>query len=72
MLEQVNARNRHFIMRQATVREVVKGGLLKLIYTPSAEVITDGFTKALTHVKHAEFIKLLSMDLGLLRAKPSD
>ena len=72
MLEQVNARNRHFIMRQATVREVVKGGLLKLIYTPSAEVIADGFTKALTHVKHAEFVKLLSMDLGLLRAKPSD
>jgi hypothetical protein len=63
--EGITARNRHFIMRQATVREAVKEGLLKLVYTPSAEVIADGLTKALTHAKHAEFAKLVSIDLGI-------
>ena len=67
--EGVTARNRHFIMRHATVREAVKERLIKLVYTPSADVIADGLTKALTHAKHAIFAKLVGMDLAMSSAK---
>ena len=59
--DKVSTRNRHFLMRMATVREAVKSGTIKLRYTPSAEVVADGFTKALPPIKHADFCKMLNI-----------
>jgi len=50
-----------------TVREAVKAGVFKPVYTPSNDVIADGLTKALSFSKHAAFAKLLSLDLGISR-----
>jgi len=63
--DKVNARNRHFLMRLETVREAVKSGVFKPVYTPSDDVIADGLTKSLSFSKHAAFAKLLSLDLGV-------
>jgi hypothetical protein len=49
-------------MRQAAVHEAVKTGLIKVVYTPSAEVVADGLTKALSHAKHATFVSMLAID----------
>jgi len=54
-------------MRLETVREAVKAGVFKPMYTPSNDVITDGLTKALSFLKHVAFTKLLSLDLGISR-----
>jgi len=59
--DKVSTRNRHFLMRMATVREAVKSGTIKLKYTPSAEVVADGFTKALPPIKQADFCKMLNI-----------
>ena len=61
--EKISARNRHFIMRQALVREAIATKLLKVVYTPSDEVIADGLTKALQRTKQEAFSKMLSMEL---------
>ena len=65
----ITSRNRHFVIRQATVREAVEAGLIKPQYTPSSEVIADGLTKALTYAKHADFCTMVKMDMS---AKPSE
>jgi len=59
--DKVSTRNRHFLMRMATVREAVKSGTIKLKYTPSSEVVADGFTKALPPIKQADFCKMLNI-----------
>ena len=59
--DKISTKNRHFLMRMATVREAVKSGTIQLKYTPSAEVVADGFTKGLPPVKHADFCKMLNI-----------
>lgn len=51
----VSARNRHFLMRESTVREAVQDNLIKLKYTPTGECKADGLTKALQRIKHKIF-----------------
>lgn len=51
----VSARNRHFLMRESTVREAAQDNLIKLKYTPTGECKVDGLTKALQRIKHKIF-----------------
>lgn len=57
----VSARNRHFLIRQSVLREALEDKLITIRYTPTSEVIADGFTKALQRVKHDSFLHLLQM-----------
>lgn len=53
--DKISVRNRHFLMRQSTVRESVKNKLIKLKYTPTDQCRADGLTKALQRLKHKAF-----------------
>lgn len=57
----VTARNRHFLIRQAVLREAISDHVISVIYTPTDKVIADGLTKALQRLKHAEFVSMLKM-----------
>jgi len=57
----ISTKNRYFLMRMATVHKAIKAGTIRLQYTPSAEVIADGFTKGLSPLKHAEFCRMLNI-----------
>lgn len=61
--DKISARNRHFLMRQSTVRDSVKEGLIKLIYTPTDLCRADGLTKSLQRIKHTAFCDQIKMDL---------
>ncbi|KAI0992868.1 hypothetical protein K3495_g15316, partial [Podosphaera aphanis] len=61
--EKISSRNRHFLMRQSTVRESIKGNLIKLKYTPTNHCKADGLTKALQRIKHTTFCHQLKLDL---------
>ena len=57
----LNSRNRHFLIRNAVLKEALKDRMITLVYTPSEQVTADGFTKGLQRVKHASFLSLLHM-----------
>lgn len=57
----LTARNRHFLIRQAVLREALDDRIIKIAYTPSQNVIADGLTKALQKNKHADFIAMLQL-----------
>lgn len=61
--DKISARNRHFLMRQSTVREAIKNGLIKLNYTPSDICKADGLTKALQRIKHESFCNQINIKL---------
>ena len=57
----LNARNRHYLIRNAVLKEALKNKIITLSYTPSERVLADGFTKALQRQKHASFLSLIKM-----------
>ncbi|KAI0998335.1 hypothetical protein K3495_g9864 [Podosphaera aphanis] len=59
----VTARNRHFLIREETIRESIKDGTIKLQYTPTDKCKADGLTKALQRLKHITFCHMINMDL---------
>lgn len=59
----ISARNRHFLMRQSTVREAIQNNLIKLKYTPTNNCKADGLTKALQRIKHITFCSHIRVDL---------
>ncbi|KAI0993446.1 hypothetical protein K3495_g14738 [Podosphaera aphanis] len=61
--DKVNARNRHILIRQSTVRESIKSGHISLNFTPSELCRADGLTKALQRLKHADFCAQIKLDL---------
>ncbi|KAI0998375.1 hypothetical protein K3495_g9818 [Podosphaera aphanis] len=61
--DKINARNRHFLMRQATVREAIKAGLLTLECTPTDLCKADRLTKVLQRLKHVNFCEQMKLDL---------
>lgn len=56
-----NPRNRHYLIRDAFLRQMVSGGKLKLQYTPTSEMPADGLTKALARPAHNDFCKTMSL-----------
>lgn len=61
--DKISARNRHFLMRQSTVRDSIKDGLIKLKYTPTDLCRADGLTKSLQRIKHTTFCDQIKLDL---------
>jgi hypothetical protein len=61
---QYHARSKHFDVQNHFVREKIENGVIKLYYCPTAEMVADIFTKALTREKHEKFTR----ELGLLPA----
>lgn len=59
----VSARNRHFLMRESTVREAIRDGILELKYTPTNQCKADGLTKSLQRIKHTAFCAQINIDL---------
>ncbi|KAI0995091.1 hypothetical protein K3495_g13090, partial [Podosphaera aphanis] len=59
----ISARNRHFLMREETVREAIKDKIIELQYTPTDICKADGLTKALQRIKHTTFCNQINIDL---------
>ncbi|KAL2887707.1 hypothetical protein HOO65_040044 [Ceratocystis lukuohia] len=60
----VSTRNRHFPIKQTSLREAIQAGVVKVIYTPTDQMIADGPTKALPKAKFDEFLCRLGMTKG--------
>ena len=52
---------RHIDIHQHWLRQEVKCGHIALKWTPSAQMLADGFTKALPTQRHRLFVKNLRM-----------
>ncbi|KHJ35411.1 hypothetical protein EV44_g4174 [Erysiphe necator] len=48
--KKITARNRHFLMKESTIREAIKDGIITLEFTPIDKCKADGLTKALQRV----------------------
>ncbi|KAL2886856.1 Retrovirus-related Pol polyprotein from transposon TNT 1-94 [Ceratocystis lukuohia] len=60
----VSTRNRHFLIKQTSLREAIQAGVIKVTYTPTDQMIADGLTKALPKAKFEEFLCRLGMRKG--------
>ena len=52
---------KHVDIHQSWLRQEVQAGRIKVQWVPTAEMVADGFTKALPAQKHSDFIKLLNL-----------
>lgn len=59
----ISTRNRHFLIRQSTVRESIENHLIKLKYTPSDLCKADRLVKSLNRLKHTSFYNQINLDL---------
>ncbi len=57
---------KHIDIQFHKVRKLILDNVLKLVYTPTEEMVADGLTKPLTVPKHKFFLKML----GLTQNKP--
>jgi hypothetical protein len=56
-----NRRMRHINVRYHYIRECIKSGTITPHYTPTSEMLADGFTKALDRLKFAIFVSFIGM-----------
>ena len=54
---------KHLDLRYFWIRDKVADGVIRLEYSPTAEMLADMLTKPLEHLKHERAVK----DLGLVR-----
>ena len=54
-------RTKYTLLKFQGVRESVSEGNITITYVPTEEMPADGLTKALTPVKHEQFLKLLGL-----------
>lgn len=54
-------RTRHIAVRWHYTRQCLREGIIDLVYKPTAEMLADGLTKALTKEKFSRFVKLLAL-----------
>jgi hypothetical protein len=52
---------KHVDIHQSWLRQEVQAGRIKVQWVPTAEMVADGFTKALPAQKHSDFMKLLNL-----------
>lgn len=50
-------------MKESTVRETIKDGIITLEYTPTDKCKANGLTKALQRIKHSAFCAQINLDL---------
>ena len=59
-----HARTKHIDIQWHFVREQVEANAVTLQYISMAEMVADGLTKPLAHVKFQQFVKVLGMKRG--------
>jgi len=60
---ELHQRTKHIDIKHHFIREHVESGVIDLWYINTVDMAADGLTKPLTPVKHAEFVKLLRMEV---------
>jgi hypothetical protein len=60
-LRSQNRRTRHINVRYHYIRDCIKSGTIMPHYTPTSEMLADGFIKALDRLKFATFVSSISM-----------
>lgn len=58
----LHTRTKHIDIQHHYIRDEVTSRRINLVYTPSEEMLADGLTKPLSHVKFFNFIKQLGME----------
>jgi hypothetical protein len=56
-----NRRTRHINVRYHFIRDCIESGTIKLHYTPTSDMLADGFTKALDRLKFATFVSSIGI-----------
>jgi hypothetical protein len=56
-----NRRTRHINVRYHYIRECIKSGIITSHYTPTSDMLADGFIKALDRLKFATFVSSIGM-----------
>lgn len=56
-----HSRTKHIDIQLHYIRDEIESRRIELSYVPTEEMIADGLTKALTHVKFHRFIKQMNM-----------
>ena len=56
-----HSRTKHIDIQHHYIRDEVAAQRIQLSYIPTDEMIADGLTKALTHVKFQHFIEQMNM-----------
>ena len=60
-LKSQNRRMRHINIRYHYIRDCIESGIIAPYYTPTSEILADGFTKALDRLKFATFVSSIGM-----------
>ena len=58
----LHTRTKHIDIQHHYIRDEVSSGRIRLVYTPTEEMLADGLTKPLSHVKFLNFIRQLRME----------
>lgn len=58
----LHTRTKHIDIQHHYIRDEVASGRINLVYTPTGEMLADGLTKPLSHVKFLNFIKQMRME----------
>ena len=53
---------RHVDIHKHWLRQEVRKGTINIRWTPTAEILADGLTKALSAQRHKEFVRLIGME----------
>jgi hypothetical protein len=61
ILKSQNRRTRHINVRYYYIRDCVKSGTIAPHYTPTSDMLADGFIKALDRLKFATFVSSIGM-----------
>jgi hypothetical protein len=56
-----NRRTRHINVRYHFIRDSIKSGTITPHYTPTSDILADGFTKALDRLKFATFVSSIGI-----------
>jgi hypothetical protein len=60
-LRSQNRRTRHINVRYHYIRDCVKSGTITPHYTPTSDMLADGFTKALDRQKFSTFVSSINI-----------
>ena len=61
ILRSQNRRTRHINVRYHYIRDCVESGIIAPHYTPTSDMLADGFTKALDRQKFSTFVSSIGM-----------
>jgi hypothetical protein len=56
-----NRRTRHINVRYHFIRDFIESGTITPHYTPTSDMLADGFTKALDRLKFATFVSFIGI-----------